>query len=468
MLNKITSLPSRFVKFAIKAFTWTPGTQGNTFLYSWGMPFNWGQTYNGIVAYDNKIVYAGLNLKNRKYTEPDILVSKVKNKQAVQKYYKATLTNEERLMTKVRSVEELDDHPLITLLERPNDWQTGLELWGQFWMNYEYGDGYIIALNDSPDSPGAESRSYKPTKIYAPNKNMVIPQKGTSATNPIEFYRITMYNGDQLTLYPDQVFHMSKWNPWYQDLYGYNFAQAAAKTIARNDQNQIAQGSAFVNGGRGVLFSSDTEKNQIGQVVGKMSGEEMSLLKETMRREMAGAANNRKMNWTNGFVNAQTYGDTLAEMELIDSEKADWKDIYAVLGIPQVLAPTNESSTDATNAQIGYKSLVTNTIIPDLKKRDMKFTRFIQKWYGDDIITVSDITDFPELKPDLELMSKIYGKPPISNDEKRAIFKYDKMEDAEQGEAVLIEGNQKTLQQVMDGGYDPSIVPPDGKQYDYR
>lgn len=441
----------------------------------WRWMFGGAQTIEG---YDNKIVYAGLNLLVRKLNECSVIVSKTSKKTGkVTKYYNLMTSEVDRVAALIKGesgissyvkkelqIDELSEHPLIELLERPNDYQTGLELWEQFWYNFQYGDGYIIALND-PDGPGAESRTFRPTKFFAPNKNMVYPQKSTSAEFPISSYRITLFNGSQVDLDPRQVFHLSKWNPQPESIYGWVFTQSAGQTIGRNNENQVAQGAAFRNGGRGVLFTGESEiSSMTGKVVDKLSGKQMSLLKETMMRNIQGSENNRQMSWTNGPVKVQNYGDTLAEMQLIDAESADWRDIYTVLGIPQVLGPTVDAMTE-NNVKAGYKALVSNTCIPDLKKRDLKFSRWIQQWYGADIIVTADLTEYTELAPDLELMMKVFGKPLLENDERRAIYKYDNMKDAEQGRTVLVEGNQKTLTQVMDGSYDPQLVPPDGKDY---
>lgn len=448
-------------KIALKALGYNP-VIGAGIAYNFGRAFGW-LSGNGITGYDNKIVYAGLNLKIKKLVEPDIIVARVKNTRKLKQYYKTDKTNEARAMLKAQSIEELDEHELLDLLENPNDYQSRIELMEQFWYNHEFGDGYIIALNDS-DGPGAESRNFKPTRLYAPNRDRVMPQRSNDKFNPIAYYLITLHNGEQLSLFPDQVFHMRKWNPNYNDLFGWSFVNSAGKTISKNEENQTAQGAAFVNGGRGVLFSSDSDKDGVGNVVDKMSGEQMSALKETMQRDYAGSMNNRRMHFTNGFVDVQSYGDTLAEMELIDSEKADWRDIYAVLGIPEALCPGSKESGLA-NKEVSYKELVTNTIVPELQKFDLKFKHWISRWYGKDIVASHDLTEFKELSPDLKLLSEVYGKPSLTEDERRALFNFDEL-GGDIGKAILVPSGLMPLEQLLtplDEGLEE-----DGKQYDYR
>jgi phage portal protein BeeE len=457
------NIKHRLQNFALKALGIGNRIDKTLFFGAFGGFFSW-LGWKGITYYNNKIVYAGLNMLVKKLTEPEILINKVRpsKQNKISKYYSRSISNEQRAFVKAQTFDELDSHELLDLLERPNPYQTGIELREQFWFNYQYGDGFIIAINDNPDSPGAESRRFKPNMLLAINRNRVDVVRSEERFRPIAYYRITLFNGEQIVLFPDQVFHLQKWNP-ETPLWGAGFTYSSAATIEENYQNTIARGAAYRNGGRGTLFSSDTGGNSDDTKFSKMTADQMSSLKSTVENDMAGAENNRRMFFTNGFVSVQNYGDTLAEMEMIDADKSNWKDIYAVLGIPVSLTPTGDGLTDK-NQEAGYKGLVTNTIIPDLRKFDLKFKQFVSIWYPD-IIPVHDLTAFSELMPDYKLLSEIYGKPKLTVDENRALFQYDNLDDADQGKTILVDGNQKTIEQIIDGTFVEPM--PEQKQYDY-
>lgn len=451
-------------KYALKALGLASKIDKGLFFGAFGGFFSW-LGWKGITYYNNKIVYAGLNILVKKLTEPEILINRVRpNKQSkIAKYYSKSISNEHRAFAKAQAFDELDSHELIDLLEKPNDYQTGIEMREQFWFNYQYGDGFIIALNDDPNSPGAESRRFKPTMFLAINRNRVDVIRSEEKYRPIAYYRITLFNGEQITLFPDQVFHLQKWNP-ESYLWGAGFTYAASATIEENYQNTVARGAAFRNGGRGTLLSSDIGGNTADTRFEKMPSESMAALKKTVEQDMSGSENNRRMFFTNGFVSVQNYGDTLAEMEMIDADKSNWKDVYATLGIPVSLTPTGDGLTD-TNQDAGYKALVTNTIIPDLRKFDLKFKIFIAQWFPE-IIPCHDLTAFSELMPDLKLMSEIFGKPKLTVDENRALFAYDNLPDKVQGETIFVDGSQKTIEQAIDGNFTEPTT--EQKQYDYR
>lgn len=458
------TIKSLIQKYALKALGIGSKVDRGLFFGAFGGFFGW-LGWKGITYYNNKIVYSGLNLLVKKLTEPEILVNRIRQnkKSNFAKYYSKSISNEGRAFSKAMAFDELESHELIDLLEKPNGYQTGVEMREQFWFNYQYGDGFIIALNDDPESPGAESRRFKPTMLMAINRNRVDVVRSEEKFRPIAYYRITLFNGTQIVLYPDQVFHLQKWNP-ESDLWGAGFNYSSSATIEENYQNTIARGAAYRNGGRGTLFSSDTGGNSDETKFLKMTSDQMSNLKKTVENDMAGAENNRRMFFTNGFVSVQNYGDTLAEMEMISADKSNWKDIYATLGIPVSLTPTGDGLTD-TNQEAGYKALVTNTIIPDLRKFDLKFKQFISKWYPD-IVPCHDLTSFSELMPDLKLMSEIFGKPKLTVDENRALFAYDNLPDSTHGNTIFVEGGLKTMEQAIDGNFiEPTT---ETKQYDYR
>lgn len=408
-------------RFALKALgpQYTAGL-----MYSLGgITFRWGLA-DDTAAYNNKIVYSALNIIVPKLVESTILVaSKTRNAKAANKYYSKTATNEWRAMYQAKAFKELEQHPLIDLMETPNGYQTGLEMWETFWFNYCLGDGYII-----PEFPGEESRkSGQPIHLHAINRNRVTPVTDlTRPYNPVAYYRVQLYNGTYIDIAPDRIFHLKRWNPDGSSGRGYDTVKSAEKNISKNEQNQVAQGTAFVNGGRGVMFSSDMGVNtQTGTEYEKMTAEQMAALKQTVERDYAGAMNNRRMHFTNGYVNVQNYGDTLAEMQLIESEKSDWRDIFAVFGIPVSLGPTGEALTD-NNLAAQMKRLVTESVIPQLKKFDMKFNAFISGWYPSPVVVYHDLTEFEELAPNMKLLKDIFGDVPwLTFDEVRRLFKYD-------------------------------------------
>lgn len=449
-------IKQRLANFALKQLGYTPVSAAIQYLTG-GRVFTWKN--QGSAAYNNKIVYSAVNILVNKLVEPSILVSKVKNEKSLNKYYSKSVSNEGRRVEQVKALQELQSHPLIDLLERPNSYQTGVELREAFWYNYIFGDGYLIAL-----TPGEDSRSEMPIELHALSSNRVEPIISQDRYNPILNYRITLFNGKQVYLDPKYVFHMSRWNPNDDFSTGFSPMIPAGPVVAKNDENQKAQGSAFTHGGRGTLFSSDSQTDKDGNVIDLMPIESITALRETILRDMSGAMNNQRKHFTNGKVNVTNYGDTIAEMELMEAEKADWRDIFAVLGIPHMLGPTGEAMQQ-NNQEYADKRLTTQTIMPLLKKFDMKFKVWCEQWYGVQVVPVHDLTEFKELAPDLKLLKEVYADLPfIMFSEKRALFQYD---DDEKNKAILeryyIQSGYSPLESLSESA--EYVDPADGDDY---
>src|SRR5690606_27169043 len=144
-------------------------------------------------------------------------------------------------------------------------------------------------------------------------------------------------------------------------------------------------------------------------------------------RDMSGAHNNGRKHFTNGEVVVTPYGDSIAEMQLIDAEPNNWLSVYTAMGIPWSLGPIVKAATE-NNVDAGHKALVTNLIVALERKFDQKLNAITNKWYPG-VIALHDLTDFNELAPDLELISKVYARSNISltEDERRVLLNYDKL-----------------------------------------
>lgn len=421
-------IKQRLQSFAIKAL----GLEGYVGfqMATYGRLFSWGNS--DIEAYRNKIYYAATNLLVGKEIEPTLIVSQMTgNAKNLQKYYSKSVNNEQRKLLQVKALKELENHPLIELLDEPNDYQTGLEFREAFWHNYENGDGYIIA-----EYPGDDSRNKEqPIALHAISRSRVTPEGGDGRYNNATRYKVQLIGGVTITLTGREVFHMRKWNPDMADVRGFSPIDPAGKTISKNEANQATQGQLFVNGGRGTIISSDVGyDSKEGQIYGKMSAEQVKQIRETVGRDWQGVQNQGRVHVVNGKVEVNQFGDTPADLQLTESEKAEWRDVYAVMGIPEPLCPGSGAKTD-NNMEASYVALVRNNIISKLKKFDMKFNQWCKEWYPQRVIIAHDLTDFNELMPDYEKLRKVYGDAIfVRQDELRRMFNLD---DDEENKDIL-------------------------------
>jgi len=401
--------------------------------------FNWG--VSGREAYGNKIFYTGANIIVRKMIEAPITFNRKKGGKSTSKYYSKTLSTPERRTIKAQSLDEIEDHELSGMFS--------IETMEDFWHNYNFGSG-VLWFEQFEETL---SRNRTPYAVHSLNPSRLEIIRSNMRIDLVYGYRYTFYNGENIFLPKESVMMLSHWNPFLdRQLKGLGVDVVCAKDIALNDAGNEAEGAAMINGGRGTLFSSKIEFVGDGSVVkSKWTKEQMENMQRTVREDMSGARNNRKMNFTNGEVVVTPYGDTLAEMEITKSEDSRWKNIFAIMGIPKELSPAQFSSSE-NSVDAGYKALVTNLVISELRKFDQKVTKIIQQWWSD-IIVVSDITEYSELAPDLKLNMEVYGKPSLSEDERRKVFGYDELPNG-MGRAILVPSGLMQLSDLLEQDFD--------------
>lgn len=437
------------IKGAYKALTAPNSMISNNVMggsFGYGVPFTWG--VSGALAYNNKIFYSAMNILVNKLTEAPILFSKKDQgkKSKLNKIYSPTISNEERAMIKALGLTEQGNSPVDDLFNNCNDYQSRIELMQDFWYNYGFGDGFLYFESLDPEL----SRNTLPIAIHSLRRDRVIPMYSNDRFNPIASYEYTTHNGETLRIPSSNILHLKRWNPFDGQLKGLGINVAACMDIALNEANNEAQGSAFRNGGRGTMFSSDVANDGNNGIVDKMSAPQMSALKDSVMKDYQGAKNYRKMHFTNGKVDVQAYGDTLAEMELVASEETNWKNIYSIAEVPWVLSPVSSSVSENT-VIVGYKSLVTNTCLPKIRNFDQKLTQKIEQWWPQ-MIAVTDVTEFSELAPDLKLMKETYGSPLLTTDELRAVYSYDSI-GGDVGSAILVPSGMMKIQDIINNDF---------------
>lgn len=463
-LNK--ALESIAVKSFGAGYTFSSLTRtGNIFSWAWG-----GNKNKQLVqGYRNKIVYSVVNIVVGKLIEVPQIVSQVKpdKQKAARKWLAKSRYSDYEVQTglckmlQVKAIDELESHSLIDLLEKPNDYQTGIELRKAFWFNNKLaGDGYLWA-----ERAVEGRRAGQPIALHSlPADRVYIFKNLTDWRQPVLYYRFTTWTGQVISIPPEEIMHMARWSPLDPQLGGYSPQNAGAKTISISEANMEAQGAAYRNGSTGIIISSDTGTKGNGQPYHKLAPDQISAIKDTLAVDYKGTLNHKQTSVVNGKVEVNKLGDTLADLQMIEADHASWRDICALYNVSPILLGDTSASTES-NVKAAYKALVTNSTIPDLREFDLKFKIFSKDWYGEDIIAPHDITEFTEMAPDLKLMKEVYGDANfLTQNEKRKIFNMDEDTATEGMDTYLVASGLMPFEQlfVLPEPTDPT------KQYDYQ
>lgn len=435
---------------------------GNTF--SW---MGWNKTAQLQGGYGNKIVYAYANVIVTKLVEVPLTVYDVINEREARKldsfhfggdHNKAGLYN----ITHIKALRERENHPLVKLWENPNPYQTGIEMMEAFWYNYEIsGDGYLWAqkLTEGRDKG-------QPVYLHCLPSNLVMPVRQFADINaPINYYQFTTWWGQVYQIPPEDILHLPKWSPFDPVLGGYSPLVPGAKMVALNEANQIAQGSAFEKGSTGVIIHSDIGGKSDAESFDKLTTEQVRDIEKTLALKYQGAINNKNTHVTNGYVAVTKLGDTLAELELCEQEKANWRDGGALFNVSPILVGDMSVGSE-DKVKVLTKALVINNAIPKLRRFDASLKKWVALWYpGQNIVVKADIKKFTEISPDQKLMKEVYGDADwVDLNEKRMLIA-DLPEKEEYKGVTLVGGGKKTLEQIIDGNFEDPL---DQARLDYN
>lgn len=256
---------------------------------------------------------------------------------------------------KNRTWEEVDDHPAIRLLRRPNTVHSGSELRETLQIHLELvGNAYLYIFRDSYGRP-AELWPMDPTRVSL----RALP------TGPVEYYEY-LIDGRPQTLDPRNVVHLRNANP--RDLhYGAAPTRAAALSIDTDIQAARWNLRFFFNSARPdfILFLK------------KMSDEGKKRFRSLWRKDYAGAvkahepgiitADDPKEAWIHEFKRTQKDMDFVAQGEkLRDKIIAAYRVPKSLLGLT---AEVNRASMEASIYQFARY-----TIKPKIQRFTEKLT----------------------------------------------------------------------------------------------
>ena len=376
---------------------------------------------------DNENVYSAVRVILQKLKVAPVILSKIKSKKLLQhvQQYKMRGDTDCQMQSRLfrcKALEEIEDenHPLLRLMNNPNSYQTRTEF-------QEAAAGFYVTLGETfiykitPND--GSSRTNFPVELHVLPAHLVVPVFSGNFADPVRGYTFTMGHGQSLEIPADKILHIKTWNPNWDmqgtQLSGFSPLEAGAKSLTRNRANATAQTKAYTNGGSAYLLSSENDTKMLTQ-------EQIDMINERIREKIQGVDNFRNITATSGMVKATKIGDTPADMELIAGDKHDRGKIASLFGVDPLLVGDKENSS-YNNQEAAYKALVTNTILPILNEFSTKMGDWLIPYFAKpgEIHMEYDETVYPELQPDLKLMMEVYGRPLLSENERRSIFNWD-------------------------------------------
>lgn len=302
------------------------------------------------------------------------------------------------------SYQQINDHPLYDLIERPNSLYSFKEY-------LEQSLGYLLLTGNSITYKVATGANKERVKeiYYLPVNLMQIISSG-SWTDPIRDYEFTIYKGVKFDA--REIVHCRLPNfEWElgQNLYGQSPLRAALNSLqASNDTFKAIKSTAANQGAKGIMMF-DAAANGVGSSA--PTAEQIQNLKRELNKQISGSDNTGAVRILAKMFKYQQLGMSARDMELIAMHKIAKTDICNVFGLSSLLFNDHESST-YNNINEVKKSSWNDAIKPYLERLIEQFNIDIVKPYGSDLAFYPDYSNIDVLQSDkkemVEWLSKAY------------------------------------------------------------
>lgn len=234
-------------------------------------------------------------------------------------------------------------HPLQRLLDRPNPFMSRQDLMERYVQHMELAGNALWHKVKPARGPTLELWPVMPDRIHP------IP----SRPEYLSGYEYRPTPQDRITLPTSEVIHWQYQNP--RDTYwGLAPIRAAALTIDGDIEAVRWNRAILANGARPAgVVTLDAE----------MTPEQWEAARTMIQSQTGGAANARQFLAFGGATSVTAFGFDASDMDWANGRKMNREEIFAVIGVPAILAVQGEGSTYA-NMETAERGFWTRTLIP--------------------------------------------------------------------------------------------------------
>ena len=294
---------------------------------------------------------------------------------------------------------KLENHELISLLQRPNPLQSGVEYFSSLY-SYLMISGNAYLLRDSQeDKRPKELYLLRPDRIKIKGGESMIPE---AYCYVVDGQVTDEYPVDRFTA-NGQVKQIKLWNP-LDDFYGLSPIMASAYNI---DQHNLAgmHNVALLKNGctpSGMLKFSPTDETGASA---QLSDDQRARLLENLEFRFQGTNNSGRPMLLEGNFEYQQLGLNPKDMDFLELLNLSAREIALCFGVPAQLIGIPEANT-YSNMETAKLALYEETVIPLLKRVESDLNEYLSPLYSENIKIQYDIDSIPAM---VEKRKQIYA-----------------------------------------------------------
>lgn len=323
---------------------------------------------------------------------------------------------------------EIDEHPILDLLHKPNPIQGGAALFEAL-VAYRLlsGNGYLEAVSGSD----------VPVELWAlrPDRMKVVP--GPNGIAGGYEYKVggqpaVTWECDPLTG-QGPVLHWKSFNP-LSDWYGQSPLEAAAFAIDQHNEAGEWNKALLENSGRpsGLLTYAPKDGPT------KLAADQFARLKQQMDDQYAGASKAGKLMLLDGGMAWTSMSLSPIDMDFLSGKDSSARDIAQAFGVPPQLLGIKGDSTYNNQAE-AREAMWQDTIIPLLDDLCDSLNNWLVPMFGRDSLRVGfDLDEVPALAPSRQAKwTAVSTATFLTTNEKRVATGYEELPIPEADEILI-------------------------------
>ena len=285
--------------------------------------------------------------------------------------------------------DQLTEHPLINLLNRPNPLQAGVEYFQSLYSFLLLSGNSYTVISDI-DQAVQELHILRPDRIEIMPSNTSIP---AGYKYKIDGKVIKSYEADPVSG-RSEVKHFKFWNP-LDDYYGLSPISAASMDIDQHNMVAKHNINLLLNGARPTGAIIFKPANDRGLPIQLTDGQRKQLY-EDVQAKFSGPSNSGRPLLLEGDFDWREMGISPRDMDFISQKNMSARDIALCFGVPSQLVGIPDAQTYA-NIQEARLALYEETIIPLARRVESDFNEWLAPRYGENISVQYDIDSIPAM-----------------------------------------------------------------------
>ena len=284
----------------------------------------------------------------------------------------------------------LENHELISLLQRPNPLQSGVEFFSSL---YSYlmisGNTYIVRDSDAL-RPARELYLLRPDRMRVNASESMIPDAYEYVVDGrvLKSYPVDPTNG------MSQIKQTKLWSP-LDDFYGLSPIMASAYNIDQHNLAGLHNVALLKNGctPSGMLKFEPTDETGMST---ELTDEQRARLLEDLEFRFQGTHNSGRPMLLEGNFTYQQLGLNPKDMDFLELLNLSAREIALCFGVPAQLIGIPDSQT-YSNMETAKLALYEETVIPLLKRVESDLNEYLAPLYNGDIHIQYDINSIPAM-----------------------------------------------------------------------